>query len=215
MADYQFWKKMSRQFRELNCAQAVRLQWEANHETDEIRNKAVFRAVNIHHLSARKAVEALAIEAAWSIDSNSDRPLDLWFDTLLNEKDFRSENPTAVGDRWFRHMIVDLCEASAALCTILQMREMEAEQGVNRESKPGVPEPGVATTSVSVSAQLEPLRIEADISQERLAELVGIDIRNVQRHLSGVTKPTKRNIFRYQREFSKLLKRNIVINRMP
>ena len=72
---------------------------------------------------------------------------------------------------------------------------------------------GLAATSIG--EQIEALRIEADISQEKLAELVHIDIRNVQRHLANVTTPNDRNISRYQRAFHKLMNRQIVITKTP
>ena len=66
----------------------------------------------------------------------------------------------------------------------------------------------------SVAAQLERLRVESDITQEWLAELVNLDIRTVQRHLSGATTPNSRLLYRYNAAFSNLLNRQVVISEL-
>lgn len=69
--------------------------------------------------------------------------------------------------------------------------------------------------SLSIGRQIEAFRVEANVTQEKLAELVGIDVRNVQRHLAGASEPSKLNLARYEREFTKLLKRQTVISKTP
>jgi hypothetical protein len=64
----------------------------------------------------------------------------------------------------------------------------------------------------SIAEQVESLRNEADVTQEKLAELIGIDVRNVQRHLAGAT-PQSRTLARYERVFSKLMNRQVVIKK--
>ncbi|MGA7236402.1 MAG: helix-turn-helix transcriptional regulator [Bryobacteraceae bacterium] len=86
-----------------------------------------------------------------------------------------------------------------------------AQIGPSAIDAPTVPK----SAPLSVAEQLEALRIKTDMKQETLAELVRLDVRTVQRHLSGDTKPNKRIIYRYEQEFSKLLKTQIVISKLP
>jgi len=91
--------------------------------------------------------------------------------------------------------------------------EPEPSEGnaVQSEPKP-TPVPAPVET---VAAQLQRLRKECNWSAERLAEAVKFDPRTVTRHLSGETTPHLRNIAAYERVFSKQLKRQVVINKMP
>jgi len=63
----------------------------------------------------------------------------------------------------------------------------------------------------SAAEQIEQLRNECRLTVEQLADEVGLDPRSVYRHLGG-TKPRIGHIGAYERVFSKILKRNIVIN---
>lgn len=67
----------------------------------------------------------------------------------------------------------------------------------------------------AIGKRIERLRIEADITQMKLCELVNLDPRTVQRHLAGATVPSSRIVYRYERLFSMLLKRQIVISKLP
>jgi hypothetical protein len=67
----------------------------------------------------------------------------------------------------------------------------------------------------TIAAQLQRLRKECNWSADRLAEAAKFDPRTVTRHLSGETMPHLRNISAYERVFSKQLKRQVVINKMP
>lgn len=106
--------------------------------------------------------------------------------------------------------VVNLRSASIRLCRMLQSEAIEAERTAPT-IVPDKPEP----QPQPLYKRLEALRIEADISQQQLADLLEIDIRNVQKHLAGASIPTKRNQFRYQRIFSNLLKREVVILETP
>ncbi len=66
-----------------------------------------------------------------------------------------------------------------------------------------------------VAVQLRTLRMECNWSVERLAEVAGFNVRTVARHLSGEVNPHLRNISAYERVFSKHLKRQVVIDKMP
>ena len=70
-------------------------------------------------------------------------------------------------------------------------------------------EPGME----SVGSQLTRLREECRITIEELAELVEIDRTNVYRHLAGKSIPHPRKIGAYERVFSKLLQRKVVIKK--
>ncbi len=67
----------------------------------------------------------------------------------------------------------------------------------------------------SVGTQIKRLWRECDITEEKLAEETGLDIRSVQRHLSGKTTPYPRHRRIYERVFFKLLNRKVVIRKMP
>jgi DNA-binding transcriptional regulator YiaG len=198
MGDSEFWKNLAAQFRALNC-HGIRLTWSVSETgaSEFASHLDADRGVTVHAVLA--ALQALFAEVGLKVDPRSDNPINSWCIALSKQL---PDDARAIEDPGV---------SSAVLCSRLQMEAMRDEQQAKATQ---LSETRVAKP-ISVADQLEPLRIEADVSQEKLADLVDIDIRNVQRHLSGVTKPTKRNIFRYQREFSKLLKRDIVINRTP
>lgn len=66
----------------------------------------------------------------------------------------------------------------------------------------------------SVEAQLNRLRDECHLTAQELAELIDNGVRSVQRHLAGECVPYDRHIRAYEREFSKLLNRKILIKKM-
>jgi hypothetical protein len=57
--------------------------------------------------------------------------------------------------------------------------------------------------------------VECDWTEEDLAEAVDMDIRSVQRHLASDAAPPALTIRKYEKAFSKLLKKEIVISQMP
>lgn len=65
-----------------------------------------------------------------------------------------------------------------------------------------------------IATQIEALRAEARLTIEDLAHKVEVDPRSVQRHLAGHSQPYKRHLRAYERVFSKLLNRSVVINEM-
>jgi hypothetical protein len=86
----------------------------------------------------------------------------------------------------------------------------------SRSSHPSPePVPPPIAPGETIAAQLQRLRKECNWSADRLAEAVKFDPRTVTRHLSGETVPHLRNISAYERVFSKQLKRQVVINKMP
>lgn len=82
----------------------------------------------------------------------------------------------------------------------------------SRQNLPAVPLPPKAE---SVGTQIQRLRVECDWTEEDLAEAVDMDIRSVQRHLASDAAPRALTIRKYEKAFSKLLKKEIVISQMP
>jgi hypothetical protein len=73
----------------------------------------------------------------------------------------------------------------------------------------------VSSQADSVGAQINRLREECHLTEEELAEKIEMDIRSVQRHLTNETTPYARHLRVYERMFSNLLKRQVVIRKMP
>jgi len=80
------------------------------------------------------------------------------------------------------------------------------------------PKPAIVSASdnkETVAAQLQMLRTECNWTIEKLAAKTGFDEKTVKRHLSGRASPRLGNLTVYERAFSKALKRDIVIKKMP
>lgn len=139
--------------------------------------------------------ELLAAKAGLLRIPKCTNPIDAWLTELLKEGAWPGQIPqlALVSERRARILARDTLIASV------------------QQNEASVPD---ATVRLSISEQIEAFRVEADISQERLAELVGRSARTIQRHLSNETTPGKREIFRYEKEFSKLLNRAIVIRKL-
>jgi len=86
------------------------------------------------------------------------------------------------------------------------------------EPLPGPAEAGpqrpLAPKPPTVAEQLKTLKDEAHLSFEELAERIGIDGRSVRRHFGGKSVPHGRHLRAYEREFSKLFGRKVVISKM-
>jgi ribosome-binding protein aMBF1 (putative translation factor) len=70
-------------------------------------------------------------------------------------------------------------------------------------------------TPETISSQLTRLREECRWTIEHLAEKIKLDVRSVERHLAGKTKPRTAHIGAYERVFSEALGRRVVIQNMP
>ena len=75
--------------------------------------------------------------------------------------------------------------------------------------------PQVAPKAETVGAQINGLRDECHLTAEELAEEVELDSRTVQRHLADETIPYARHLRVYERIFSRLLNRQVLIRKMP
>ncbi len=65
----------------------------------------------------------------------------------------------------------------------------------------------------TVAAQLNDLKEECHLTVQEVAELVEMEDRSVRRHLSGSSTPYDRHLRAYEREFSKILNRKVVISK--
>ena len=74
--------------------------------------------------------------------------------------------------------------------------------------------PQVAPKAETVGEQIDRLREECNLMPDKLAEEIGLDVRSVQRHLAGDSIPYDRHLWAYQKLFSKLLNRQVVIRKM-
>lgn len=66
----------------------------------------------------------------------------------------------------------------------------------------------------TIGEQINRLREECRLTVEELAERIGIEPRSVQRHEAGTSTPYARHLRTYEKEFSKLLNRQIVISKL-
>ena len=88
-------------------------------------------------------------------------------------------------------------------------------RGRNTESKsaltsvPTVPAPPQVLTPLSIGEEIRRLLEEARLRPEDIAEHIGIEARNVYRHLAGETVPTLVNVGKYESVLTAHLKRPI------
>jgi len=165
---------------------------------------------NLHSDSHYIAIqfEALARRAGDGFSPNSEDSFQAWIAALwafnanvdTHREMIGREPHVFVEDR---KRIRDVAQTSALLCSHLEITELNGE----RKSR--------TQPSETIGKQIERLRLEAQITQEKLAELVRLDIRNVQRHIAGVSTPSDRTIVRYQNVFKQLLGRKILIGETP
>jgi hypothetical protein len=126
-----------------------------------------------------------------------------------------------IPERAYRKFMKDEIEsASNSLqLTQAQQRLLETEFFFPEEkatrSKPSTIPDTPAKKPDTLGAQINRLREECRLTEEELAEKVDMDIRSVQRHLANEVIPYARNLLVYERVFSKLLNRQIVIRKMP
>jgi DNA-binding XRE family transcriptional regulator len=128
--------------------------------------------------------------------------------------------------------VTNVCQASVDLCKLQESLALETERMADlreqqvRDLRPLSPlpfaqgptsstEPDPPAPQESVADQLKRLREESRLTVEQLAERVGINMRTVQRHLADDSDPYARHLTAYERVFSKLLKHNVIIRKMP
>ena len=217
MADSAFWRDLAAQFQRLHDHHGV-LHYNWHYIVGSGNGQWEFAGSASG--SVRREFEALAVRAAWGIASpGATDLLVVWFEALRRDgSGFRSTSnaiePVQTGS------IFDVCEASANLCRILERQAFQAECKERQPPHPAPPPSSALAAAPSppeetIATQLQRLRVECDLTEEALAELVDIDIRSVQRHLASETVPRALTIRKYEKVFSKLLNRQIVIRQMP
>ncbi|MGO4880158.1 MAG: helix-turn-helix domain-containing protein [Bryobacteraceae bacterium] len=106
------------------------------------------------------------------------------------------------------------------LSDIVRFRLTGATIETPRPLPPILPTPTQSTKrqespSETVGQQIERLRTECRLSVEELAELMDLDPSTISRHQTNTLTPSLRHLGRYDKVFSKQLKRNIVIQKTP
>jgi len=128
----------------------------------------------------------------------------------LEDDDEAGDATSSVG------FIHGVCHASANLCKKLEAAALQAEfEGQGDPSRKSVQASPASPITETVGAQINHLREECHLTAEELAEEVELDSRTVQRHLADETTPYARHLRIYERVFSKLLNRPVVICKMP
>jgi hypothetical protein len=107
-----------------------------------------------------------------------------------------------------------VCLASEEYCFKLET-EAIARQKLAFAKPMVLAEARQPATAESIAAQLTRLREECRWTIDELAEKIQVNLRTAQRHLASDNIPHKRHIAAYERVFSKELKRQIVIEKMP
>jgi hypothetical protein len=79
----------------------------------------------------------------------------------------------------------------------------------------GAMNPLPLTHPETIAEQLTRLRKESRLTVDALTNALGIDSRSVERHLAGKTTPRIGHIGAYERTFSDVLKRKVVIEKTP
>jgi hypothetical protein len=98
----------------------------------------------------------------------------------------------------------------------IQQRLLENEFFFPEEKAalPPIVPPIILPKRETVASQIEALRRECQLTADDLAGQTEIDIRSVRRHLRGDSIPFDRNLWTYQRVFSKLLNKQVIIRKM-
>jgi hypothetical protein len=165
-------------------------------------------------------------------------PMDFWLHRLYRFlREGKSSFLSGADDDF--GIIMRLCEASSIYCAYLQREWLEktnlGHEGFLRtriedtlskqqridllarggelitegEHRIDTPYPS------SIAAQLQELRTESRWTFDELAAKVGLDIRTVQRHVAGTSVPYSRHLTAYEAAFSKHLKKQVVIRKLP
>ncbi len=87
-----------------------------------------------------------------------------------------------------------------------------SNSGAAQNPQQGQPTPPQETVGHQIRRLFEEC---GDITEATLAALVEIDVTSVSRHMNAKMEPSRNNIAKYKRAFSKLLKRDIVILKTP
>lgn len=89
---------------------------------------------------------------------------------------------------------------------------LEARPNEKTEAPAGFTPTAIALESETTGEQIDRLRNECRLSVEQLAEMVKIEPRSVYRHINGEAKPRIAHIGAYERAFSQVLHKPVVIS---
>jgi hypothetical protein len=238
MAFSDFWRDIAIQFRTIPEAFTLSAAW-ANFD-----NVGPGKWGLQGSKAAKYSFEALATRAGKEIaDASASDLLTAWLDKLreghfeFSEMGFtitqdREGNETSRRCHYGR--IEFVCDASANFCKKLEADALRAEFDAQKQTRKitvvyahkefkdseqiGEVEDQseiVESETESLGAQLTRLRDECRLTIDELAVSVKIDRTNVYRHLADKSIPHPRKIGAYERVFSKILKRKIVIKKTP
>jgi DNA-binding transcriptional regulator YiaG len=197
MADSEFWRDLALKFRTLSRQQDINGLLAAKRDEGG-------KWVLLGNYSYRAQFGALASRGAKWLGYATDL-IDAWMRALM------AEHPDSLEIRPNRD-VLKICGASADVCEVLEARAMESATVVKPQTLESQNPPEQAET---VGEQIRRLRTECRLSGEELAEATGLDPSNVSRHETGASIPTLRHLGAYDRAFSKLLRRQILIHKTP
>lgn len=232
MATSEFWRNLANEFRSVRIEKAFCwAEWNSEGEGKPIG------WILSDHYPFKIEFTALALRAGQALKPDAPNTLCAWLDALrqfnspyLKPKDKSYETGVRSADgkevRWVAGEVYDLCEASADFCKALEIgailtetkaatKERELNDPANAfPIDDNAPAPvAQLQPAASIGLEIERLRTESRITVEHLSELLSLDPSTVSRHQTGDLKPSLRNLGRYDRVFSKLLGRKIVIGK--
>lgn len=212
MASSDFWRDLAEQFRLLH-----------KREPFLSADYSMFRGENHWSIGAvAPEVQALLMRAGSAVaEPSASDPLIAWLQCLMHEGYFQEvgSEVEAAGEK-FRHIgrIPALCDRSSRLSKILEVRAIQAKfEEKQRSAMKSDPEPTEAPTppQPTVAEQLKALKSECRLTAEEMADALKVNLRTVQRQLAGKINPRDKQRRAYERLFSKLLKRKVIISKMP
>lgn len=182
-----------------------------------------------------QTLESVALQAEFEEKQRKDprnwSPLRRQYEALKSVKELGNEPPERIPEDFVRNTLAQQYGIKPEDVTLAQIKlevsgllstypRIELIPSTPKKESPSAPEQNVEPVAAStpletIASQLQRHRKECNWSAERLAEAVKFDLRTVTRHLSGETTPHLRNISVYERVFSKQLKKQVVINKMP
>jgi DNA-binding XRE family transcriptional regulator len=149
--------------------------------------------------------------------------LHVWLNNLRSETDPSSRQVIAVEydqnglvtNNARGGSIQHVCQVSANFCNELESLALEAEQAMGAAPQVQSSVPKSKIKRQTIGEQIDGLREECRLTIEQLAHEIKVNPRTVQRHLADEATPYLTRLRAYERVFSKLLNRQVVISKMP
>jgi len=232
LASSEFWRNLANEFRSVRAEKAFH--WaEWNSPGPDFPSGWALA----EHYPFKMEFLPLALRAAHALTPDAPNPWFAWLDALKNYNPpslkvvdksrgigvLTSDGREAI---WVAGELHNLGTASADFCKGLEIAAILNEAAAAQKDRElTVPAniledndddsvPTVRVRQVETTGhEIERLRTESRITVERLAELMDLDPSTVSRHQTSDLKPSLRHLGRYDRVFSKLLGRKIVIGK--